>query len=210
PRSSSSANHSSTIDWPAPAPAYQPVGSAAWALKDSAPRAAAMTVPTNRLCLVMGWNSYRSWGESLMPEVEPADTIQTSVCATRRSTRGLAEARELRTGPAGDCASRGSARRLFAVGPELVHQRLACAVESDHLHAGAVPAQLQHHPVEGGDGGGVPEVGVGKVDDHARRGVQVVEAVGELHRAGEEHLAPHAVGAAAVGGVLVLDVQHRA
>src|SRR5690606_20490775 len=64
--------------------------------------------------------------------------------------------------------------------------------------------------VEGGDGGGVPEVGVGKVDDHARRGVQVVEAVGELHRAGEEHLAPHAVGAAAVGGVLVLDVQHRA
>src|SRR5690625_1871634 len=52
--SSSSANHSSTIDWPTPAPAYQPVGSAAWTLKVSAPRAKARAEAARMLFLVMG------------------------------------------------------------------------------------------------------------------------------------------------------------
>src|SRR5690606_27989527 len=39
-------------------------------------------------------------GESLMLEVESADAVQTSVCETRCSIRGLAEARIRRTGTA--------------------------------------------------------------------------------------------------------------
>src|SRR3546814_11463844 len=49
-----------------------------------------------------------------------------------------------------------------------------------------------------------------QVDQHLPGCVQVVEAVGELHRAGEEHLAPHHVGPAAVRGVLAGHLEHRA
>src|SRR5680860_1805938 len=64
----------------------------------------------------------------------------------------------------------------------------AGVVEADDLDGLALAAVLGRDRVQGGDGGGVPDVGVGQVDDDVRRGAGIVELVDEVVAGGEEQL----------------------
>src|SRR5699024_6034304 len=65
---------------------------------------------------------------------------------------------------------------------------------------------LRLHRIEGRDGRGVPDVGLGEVDDHRRGIAGVVELVDEIVAGGPEQLALHGV-AADVDGAVAVDVR---
>src|SRR3546814_12405300 len=60
---------------------------------------------------------------------------------------------------------------FFPMRPELLDERLAGPVQADDVHARAVLAQLQHHAVQRRHRAGVPEVGLGQVDQQDRKSV---------------------------------------
>jgi hypothetical protein len=87
---------------------------------------------------------------------------------------------------------------------EAVDHGRAGLVEADDLHLGALAAELDHHLVQGADGGDVPEVGAADVDADLLDDLLEVEGRDEALGGGKEHLADDAVGAHAA---LVLDCE---
>ncbi|MGB7980006.1 MAG: hypothetical protein WCF36_04350 [Candidatus Nanopelagicales bacterium] len=77
----------------------------------------------------------------------------------------------------------------------------ALVVESDDAYVLALVVVLGGDGVEGGDGGCVPDVGLGQVDDHVLGVADVVELVDEVVAGGEAQLAEDAVDAGVVVGV---------
>src|SRR5699024_10380912 len=79
-------------------------------------------------------------------------------------------------------------------GAELAREPLealeARTVEADDAHLLVAGGVLRLHRIEGGDGRGVPDVGLGEVDDHRRGVAGVVELVDEIVAGGPEQLAP--------------------
>ena len=100
----------------------------------------------------------------------------------------------------GGCRPWPSVRRGEVAGDPAVELG-AVLVETDQLRVDVVGGELGHDGVERGDRRGVPDVGVGEVDDGPVDLVGVVEEVQQLVGGGEEQLAGDVVdpGAAIVG-----------
>ena len=67
----------------------------------------------------------------------------------------------------------------FVMRAEAIHQRGACLVHPEDLDLRALAAELQHHTVECGNRGEVPDMRARHVDDHALDRFAQVEGVGE-------------------------------
>src|SRR5699024_8904964 len=124
--------------------------------------------------------------------------------------RHLAERLSRACSAAGPLPHRPAGADASVPGAELAREPLqaleARPVEADDAHLLVAGGVLRLHRIEGRDGRGVPDVGLGEVDDHRRGVAGVVELVDEIVARGPEQLTLHGV-ATDVDGAVAVDVR---